>query len=166
MLLCWFSGFSGFSRFSLLTTSSATSTTTALVAAALALVPVTFSLAVLIGAGEVRHGQSLREIDLCADRIGQVADHQDVLDMIVEVVLDLSGVNLGSQGERAHQVLAQRVVGLLVLVEDPVDPFAHAVEQIERLLDGAAEALDVGDERRGAGLGVLRAGNSLKSAAL
>lgn len=86
--------------------------------------------------------------------------------MVVEVVLDLVGVDLGGEGQGAHKVLAQGVVGLGVLVEDAVDPLADAVEEADGLLDGLAEVLDVGDEGGGARLGVLCAGDGLEGAAL
>lgn len=90
-------GFSGLAGFSLLATTAAPASTAALVAT-LALVAVGFTLAVLVVAGEVGDGQALGEVDLRADRVGEVADHEDILDVVVEVMFYLGGVHLGREG--------------------------------------------------------------------
>lgn len=86
--------------------------------------------------------------------------------MVVEVVLDLVDIDLGGQRQGAHEVLAESIVGFLILVEHAVDPLANAVEEADGLLDGTAEVLNVGDEGRGAGLEVLGAGDGLEGAAV
>lgn len=137
-LLSWLSGlpwFSWLTRLSLLTTSASGTASTAALVPALAPVAVAFALTVLVVAGQIGDCQSLGEVDLSADRVGQVADHEDILDMVVEVVFDLRSVDLGHERQGAHEVLAQGGVGLLLLVQDAVDPFADAVQQAERLLD-------------------------------
>ncbi|KAJ6440420.1 hypothetical protein O9K51_06210 [Purpureocillium lavendulum] len=101
-------------------------------------------------------------INLRADGVGQVADHENVLDVVVEVVLDLRRVDLGGQGQRAHKVLSEGVVGLLVLVQDAIDPLAHPVEEVQGLVDRPAEALDRGSP----GLVVLRARDGLEGVPL
>lgn len=59
--------------------------------AALVATPVAFvsTLTILFVAGQVCGSQPLGEIDLCSDGVCQVADHENVLDVIVEIVLDL-----------------------------------------------------------------------------
>lgn len=157
--------FPGLSRLSPLTTSSATATPTTLVAA-LASFTVGFALAVFVVEGEVGDCQALGEVDLGADRVGEVADHEDVLDVVVEVVLYLGGIDLGREGQRAHEELSEGVVGLDFLVQNAVDPFADAVQQAEGLLDRVAEGLDIRDKRSGSGLVVLCAGNGVEGASV
>ena len=105
------------------TAAAATATTAPLSAAAAttslaALVAVGLALAVLGALGEVRSRQPLGQVDLGADGVGEVGDHEDVLDVVVEVVLDLLGVDLGGDGEGVHEELAEGLVGgLLLLVE-------------------------------------------------
>lgn len=154
-LLCRFPWLTGFSRFPglpglpglsllpLLTTASAATTATSLAATTTALLAVTLVLAVLVVANEVGGCQSLREIDLCADSIGQVADHQNILDVVVEVVLNLGSVDLGRKRQSTHQVLTQSVVRLLLFVQNAVDPLADTVQQVQSLLDGPSETLDI-----------------------
>lgn len=139
------SGLTGFPGLTLLT-SAATAASSSSLASPLAALLLRLALTLLLGAGQVGNGQSLRKVDLSADGVGQVADHEDILDMVVKVVLDLLGVDLGGQGQGVHEVLANSVVGLLILIEDTVDPLACSVEEVDCLLDRSAEALNVGDE--------------------
>lgn len=111
--LSWLSWLSWLS--SLLTAASTATTSSTLVSTLGTLLAVTLALLLLIG-GQVGNRQSLREIDLGSDSVGQVADHEDVLDVVVEVVLDLGSIDLGGQRQGAQEVLGKGVVGLLVLV--------------------------------------------------
>ncbi|KAI6768357.1 hypothetical protein HG530_006366 [Fusarium avenaceum] len=161
-------GLAGFPRLTrltgltLLTTTSSTTSSTSLAALSVALI-LRLVLTLLFGAAQVGNSQSLGKIDLSADSVGQVADHEDVLDVVVEVVLDLLGVDLGGKGESVEKVLADDVVRLLVLVQNTVDPLACPVEKVDGLLDRSTQTLDVRDKRGCSRLGVLCAGDSLES---
>lgn len=106
------------------------------------------------------------QVDLGADGIRQVADHEHVLDVVVEVVLDVEGVDLGGEREVVHEVLAQGLVGVALLVEDLADVARAALEQVLGLCEGADEALDVGQQRGGAGLVVGGGGDGLQGGAV
>ena len=148
------------------TTATATTTSTTLVATAARLLAAFLVLTLLLASAEGGGCETLGEIDLGADGVGEVADHEDVLNVVVEVMLDLLGIDLGGQGEGGHEMLGESVVGDLILIEDTVDPLAHFVEHADGLLDGLAETLDIGDERSCPALVVLCAGDGLKSASL
>jgi hypothetical protein len=83
--------------------------------------------------------------------------------VVVEVVLDLRGIDLGSQGQSIKEVLADNVVGLLVLVKNTVDPLACSVKKADSLLDRSSKTLNIRDERGCSGLGILCAGDGLES---
>lgn len=124
--LAGLSGFPWFPRFSRLPlpTASATSSTAPLstttpTLASLRLAVFVAVLAIGLGAvvgSQCSRGEALAEVDLGADAVGQVADHEHVLDVVVEVGLNGRGVDLGGEGQSAHEELAQRVVRLLLLV--------------------------------------------------
>lgn len=120
----------------------------------------------MVVVGQGGGGQALAQVDLGADAVGEVADHEDVLDVVVEVGLDASGVDLGGERERAHQVLPQGVVRLALLVDDGADEVGHAVEQVGGVFEAASEALDVGGDGGAAVLGVAGGGQELEGGAL
>jgi hypothetical protein len=105
----WLTGLSGFPGLSrlprlsrlpllpLLTAASGASTAASPVSTLATLVTIAFALAILFVGGKVGYRQSLGEIDLCTDGVGQVADHEDILNMVVEVVFNLRSVHLGGQ---------------------------------------------------------------------
>lgn len=116
--------------------------------------------------GKGARGETLRQVDLGTDGVGQVAHHEDVLDVVVEVVLDGLGGDLGSQREVVHHELAQGLVGVALLVEDLADVAGAALQQVLGLGDGGGEGLDVRDERGLARLVVGRSSNSLEGGAV
>lgn len=149
--------------------ASATSTTlTAALAPLLALLAALSRLAfaILLATGEVGRRQPLRQVNLGADGVGEVGDHEDVLDVVVKVVLNLCGVHLGRERQGVHQVLAEGVVGLLLLIEDAVNPLADALDEVGALLNGAGQALNVRNDGGDAVLGVLGHGDGLEGATL
>ena len=83
--------------------------------------------------------------------------------MVVEVVLNLRGVDLGSQRQGVEEVLADNVVRLLILIQNTVDPLACSVKKADSLLDRSSETLDIRNERGRSGFGVLCAGDGLES---
>lgn len=99
----------------MLTAASTAATSTTLVSTLGTLLAVALALLLFI-ADQVGSCQSLGEIDLGSDSVGQVADHEDVLDVVVEVVLDLGSIDLGGQRQGAQEVLGKGIVGLLVLI--------------------------------------------------
>lgn len=123
-------------------------------------------LTALLALVELGSGQALGQLDLGADRVGEVRDHKDVLDVVVEVVLDGQVGHLGSQGKGVHEVLAERVVAVALLVEHLADEAGNALEQIGDGFEGLGEVLNVGDNRGGARLGVGGGGDRAQGAAL
>lgn len=125
-----------------MTAAAAASTSATLVSALATLLSVTLALLLLV-ADQVGRGQSLGQVDLGSDGVGQVADHENVLDVVVEVVLNLRSVDLGGQRQGAQEVLSQGIVGLLVLIQYAVNPLADAVQKANGLLDRSTQALNV-----------------------
>lgn len=97
-------------------TATTSATTSATLAATLGTLLAVVLALLLFDVDQVGSCQSLGEIDLGSDSVGQVADHEDVLDVVVEVVLDLRSIDLGGQRQGAQEVLRKGVVGLLVLI--------------------------------------------------
>lgn len=62
--------------------------------------------------------------------------------------------------------MSQGVVGLLILIQNSVDPLAHSVQEANSLLHRSAETLDVGNQGGSSVLGILGAGNGLESASI
>lgn len=166
-------------RLPLLTATTATGTTAATatlatltplaalaVALLLALGTLLLLLSALLALVELGSGQALGELDLGTDGVGEVRDHEDVLDVVVEVVLDGQVGHLGGQGKGVHEVLAERVVAVALLVEHLADEAGNALEQVRDGLEGLGEVLDVGDDGGGARLGIGGGGDGAKSAAL
>ena len=129
---------------------AAAATAVLLPGAVLAVLPLA---ALRVAADERGGGQPLGEVDLRADGVGQVADHEHVLDVVVEVVLDLGVGHLGGEGERVHQELAQRVAAVALFVEDFADEARDALEEVRDGLEGLGERLDVGEDGGRASLG-------------
>lgn len=66
--------------------------------------------------------------------------------MVVEVALNVGGIDLGCKAQRVHEVLPQRRRRLGFLVQNVVNIVGHALEHLEDVLDGALEGLEVGDD--------------------
>lgn len=72
----------------------------------------------------------MRQIDLCADGIGEVRNDKDVLDVVVEVALDICNIDLWCEGEGVHEELAESVVWLALLVQNVGDVLGDALEEV------------------------------------
>lgn len=86
--------------------------------------------------------------------------------MVVEVVLDGRRVNLGGEGQIVHQVLAQGLIGVALLVQNLAHIPTRPLQQVLGLGQSCGQRLDVGDKRRGAVLVVGGASDSLEGGAV
>jgi hypothetical protein len=117
----------------LATTSTATSAPS--LASLSATLLLRFALALLLVAGQVGNSQPLGQVDLSANSVGQVADHENVLNVVVEIMLDLRRINLGGERQSVEKVLANSVVGFLILIQNPVNPLTRSIEKADGLLN-------------------------------
>ena len=108
----------------------------------------------------------MRQIDLCADGVGEVGNDKDVLDVVVEVALDIGNIDLWCEGEGIHEELTESVVWLALFVQNVGDVLGDALEEVQGVLNGALEGLNIGNDWCGAGLGVLGSRNELETGLL
>lgn len=116
--------------------------------------------------GERGGDEAVGEVDLGADGVGEVGDDEDVLDVVVEVALDVLGVDLGGEAQSVHEELAEGRRGLGLLVDHVVNVGGDALEHLEDVGDGALESLEIGDDGLRAVLAVLGRRDELQAGLL
>lgn len=116
--------------------------------------------------GQGARREALRQVDLGADGVGQVAHHENVLDVVVEVVLDGLGGDLGGQRQVVHHELAQGLVGVALLVKNLAHVAGSALQQVLSLGDSGGKGFDVRDERGLARVVVGGGGDGLEGSAV
>jgi len=68
--------------------------------------------------GESGGGKTIRKINLCADEIGEVCNHEDVLDMVIKVTLDVCWLYFGCKGQGIHEILTEDDGRFFFFIED------------------------------------------------
>lgn len=159
--LPWLSGFS------VLVSTAATTATTALSSTATTVPPVTTPLLSVLSIllltilitepNDIAGSQPLGEVDLGTDGVGQVGDHEDILDMVVEVCLDSLRIDLGCKAQSVHEMLTKSRVAVPLLIQDLACVVADTVEETSDILKSPRKSVDVGNQ----GCGVLLSGASV-----